>query len=217
MGYENFTSGAYTQFGANFVLAPTAIMWINLQMNYEDFVFRFPIGPAPAHTEEYSVQFEFEMVAWEAAGEAYFCIFSDEIDPIRVLNFSGTDYQYVMCTYRYLELGIVRGGAPEDSDGWTAGPVLNTRYYCTLTRSLGGIGVEYALFIRTGSHTGVLRDTLNCASNDIAVYDEFMPVASYDVPTDTYKTSGFMGNVDLGMAAPRSGNFLVNGKRGMVA
>jgi len=101
------------------------------------------------------------------------------------------------------------GGDLRDSDTWLKpGPQENTLYYVQQVRARGG-GVNstgrYTTYIRTGSHTGLLRDTLqiDCAAGEQDDYQFCYAISGQDSDAGTFVTQdGFIRFLDLQEGVP---------------
>ncbi len=101
-----------------------------------------------------------------------------------------------------LGLFVCEDGTPS-SDKWlTPGPQPATTYFITITYDRDG-GVnntgQYVAYIRTGSHAGVLKDTLtkDCSVGEQNDFRYLYAVASRDDENNNRTVDGFTENMDL--------------------
>ena len=104
-----------------------------------------------------------------------------------------------------LELFLIEDGATSSDDWSQPGPQPSTTYYVTVDRDDDG-GVnntgQYVAYIRTGSHAGVLRDTLtkDAAAGEQNDYRYLYAVASVDSNAAKGPLDGYTENLDLNEA-----------------
>jgi len=103
-----------------------------------------------------------------------------------------------------IRIQLWHGGTAMDNDTWLQpGPQTSTSYYAQQVRDRDG-GVNstgrYTVYIRTGSHLGVLKDTLqiDCAAGEQDDYQYLYAVSGQDSSAGTNVTQdGFIQNLDL--------------------
>ena len=105
----------------------------------------------------------------------------------------------------HLYLRLIEAGSIEDTDIWMPpGPQPSTTYYIEIVRDDDG-GVNntgnYTAYIRTGSHSGALQDTLtvDCSVGEQNDFRYIYSFATYDGDfADHGLATGFTQNLDLG-------------------
>ena len=214
MAYEDFTTFTESDEGSDVTVEnATKVSWINLRTK-DQTAYLYKDKGVNHFAGDFTHKFE---IQFSNVGDQQTCTYW------MLSNIIGDRYQlptqnedgYTFVLYDDIEqiaVGIYEGGA-YTSDSWAPpGPQSSTVYFIEIVRDDdGGANNTGRLttYIRTGSHTGALQDTLivDASAGEQNDFRYIYALATYDHSADTTDTDGFTQNLDLG--APSTGDLNV--------
>lgn len=218
-GYEDFTTFTEVDEGGNITIdSATKVSWSGL-LSRDKTGYVYKDYTANHFDGDFTHQFE---IQFSNVGDAQVGIFwmlassvGDLVD-IMTANEDACAF-YVYDNAESLNLRFYEAGSAADQDSWIAhGPQASTTYYVNVTRDDDG-GADstgqLVFYIRTGSHVGVLQDTLtvDASAGEQNDYQYGYVCATYDDSGNANTTDGFTQNLDLNETAATTFFPLIDG------
>lgn len=212
MAYEDFTT--YTEFdesGDITVDSATKVSWVNLK-SIQDTGYLYKDKGVNHFSADFTHKFEIQFSNVTDTAVLFNWMLANAIGDWRDLYVADEDF-YAFGVYyanENLQMRIIEGGVITDDDTWlTPGPQASTTYYIEMVRDDdGGVNSTGRLtaYIRTGSHSGVLQDTLvvDCSVGKQNDYRYLYAMATDDSGSGTSSIDGFTQNLDIGEATTTS-------------
>ena len=204
MAYEDFDTYTEVDEGNNITVATNKVSWVDLDTDETSYVY-FDKG-VNYFNGDFTHQFECQ-VSGRDAGNPFFAywVLANAIGDIFALGIAAEDFLFFYYYYddvlgNTFQLGVTEGGVPI-TDVYD-GPTDGVTYYITITRDDDG-GVnntgQIKAYIRTGSHTGVLVDTLSidCSAGEQNDFRYIYALCSVDVAVANEDASGYTEKLDL--------------------
>lgn len=198
MGYEDFTTYDETDEVGNVTVISSKVSWATLSRNHTSHVSR------SKGSNHFRRDFEhlFEIQLSNVVSSPVICFWAlanVQLDLKALRDAGGDGAQLLHYQSARLELHVLENGS-YTRDIW-ASASANTTYYVTLARDDdGGANStgQYTAEIRTGSHTGTLKDTLtvDCAAGEQNDFEYIFGLMSYDDNSPSW-ADGFTQNMDL--------------------
>lgn len=205
MAYEDFTTYTEVDEGGNVTVTTNKVSWVDLDTDetsflYKDMTVDFFDG-------DFTHKFECQVSGRDAGNPlfAYWMVANDIGDIFFLINNSNDfiffTYFYSSVTGNNFELTLWENGAPGEADVFD-GPTDGVTYYVTISRDDDGGANntgQIKAYIRTGSHSGSLVDTLSvdCAAGEQNDYRYIYALCSYDESAADEDASGHTERLDL--------------------
>jgi len=205
MAYENFSSYTEVDEGTNVTVATNKVSWVDLDRDETSYLYKDK--GANYFDGDFTHQFECQCSGRDAGNPLFaYWVLANDIGNLKTLVDAAVDY--IEFHYRYddtngnlFHLYVVQGGVGITYDTYD-GPTDNTTYYITIERDddggANGTG-QIKAYIRTGSHSGTLVDTLSadCAAGEQNDYRYIYALCSYDTASAGEDASGYTERLDL--------------------
>jgi hypothetical protein len=183
----------------SFITAQTSsrITWVDLDRNVDCYSYK-DYGAAYFNTD-FTFRFVILMEnSAETSMPVHYFILGNELDDadshtdrisLRGGWTTGTSEYYIL-------LGIRENAATADSDNTIGTYVVaaSTPYYITVTRNKATD--TYTAYIRTGSHTGTLRDTLSATCTDCDDFRYLYAINNENNASTGYDIDGYIENME---------------------
>lgn len=207
MAYEDFTG--FTEFdegGDVTVDSATKVSWAVLRSRFET-AYLYKDKGVDHFSGDFTHKFEVQFSGHSGAIYSHYWMLANSIGDAKAIADAGGDALtfFLYGSGEDFYLRIFENGGMGDDDYWNAG-VASTTYYVEIVRDDdGGVNNTGRLtaYIRTGSHSGALQDTLiaDCAAGEQNDFRYLYAVATYnDGGSSAYYSSGFTQNLDIGEA-----------------
>jgi len=206
VAYEDFTTYTEVDPGANITKTATKVSWNDLATGSESYICD------DKGVDHFSGDFEhlLEITMSDCGFLAYQCwwVLANGLGTPSALATGGGDLYYF---YQFggssIGITIIENGVNGGSDYWGS-PSQSTLYFVTINRdddSGANSTGRLTVYIRTGSHTGTLKDTLtvDCKAGEQNDFRYVYPCSSYGYGSQT--CDGYTQNLDLQEAAPPVG------------
>lgn len=209
MAYEDFTS--YTEFdegGEVTVESATKVSWVGLHPR-GNTAYLYKDKGANYFNGDFTHKFEIQFSVVGNLSWTHHWMLANLIGDVQDVLVASGD-AYTLITYddsEQIHLRIYENGS-FINDGWAApGPQPSTTYYIEIVRDDDGGANStgrITAYIRTGSHTGVLRDTLvvDCSAGEQNDFRYVYALASKNDSANASTVTGFTQNLDLGVVTP---------------
>jgi len=189
--YEDYTTYDETDQNGDVTVAENTLTVSALRRDANTWV---SYDHGAGHFDDFEHLVEFECTGSSGSGAA--------VNPWAVANTEG-DYVDVLGSNDALCLTWIESGgsyliriydtADNSNDSWS-GAALSTDYYVTIERS----DTTLTAYIRTGSHSGTLQDTISTSVNGATTYRYGYALQGFDSGTNgTSNWSGTISNLDL--------------------
>lgn len=211
MAYEDFTT--YTEFDESAKItvdSAVKVSWVALETKYYTGYLYKDKGAA-YFSGDFTHKFEIQFSSMGDYAHLNYWMLSNVIGDYIAAYVADEDF-YTLFSYDDTEsiyLRIVEGGVVQGDDAWaTPGPQASTIYFIEIVRDDdGGANNTGRLtaYIRTGSHTGVLQDTLvaDCSVGEQNDFRYVYGMATTDGNNVAHGlATGYTQNLDIGEAPP---------------
>ena len=206
MGYENFTTYTEVDPGNDITVdSATKVSWVDFRTRV-DTAYLYKDKGLNHFNGDFNHKFEIQDVAGYRSLGCHWALTKSvkDYEAIVVANEDGLFFFNYNDSYN-LYLRIVENGSLL-SDVW-AGNLASTTYFIEIVRDDdGGANNTGRLtaYIRTGSHTGVLKDTLviDSSAGEQNDFQYVFAVTSADNNDNLNTSDGYTENLDIGEEAP---------------